>query len=679
MKLRERFCCVCATLVTAACSDAQEWDWVQRFQGDKSAATAVGVDAAQNVYVAGTFAGTNYIGTNRLTGADGGNLFIAKLNPAGEPLWTLTATGTLGKMLVASNGSVFVCGQLWFQSPTTAQWFSNVFVARLDDGNVTWAESLPDGATPGAGMAFAPDESLYVIGATNQAFVRRYTQSGDLLDAFAIQREPFIPLAITIGPGHELYIAGRYRWTREPAYVVDFTALVSFYGELVWTWEPGARAYGWGSQIESIAGTPDGGVVSVGFDSDTLPERFAFVVKHAPDGTKLWRVVGSGYFKKFYSAEAVDVDRRGNVYVTGYAAKSYYNRERLWVLTLSPDGEQISDERIRGYSQRDGNAGAAIAVGKDGAVFVAGTLEGWPMFGTNFMAIGPNAASGFVARRSTILPELLQQRAGDDFVISWPATALPFALQKSDDGGTAWFFVTNVPVQRNWRNEVILTPADDSILYRLTRTNEVAVRHVPRVFAVLGPRDQFIDHTNVVVAGPERPTAFSIGAYYDDLDEDPLSSAWTNLQTGEPLTNSISVRTTARIDNWDEHRPTYYDARLAADTSTFPPGHHSVSVAVSDGVFSVTNSTTFEVLSFDTALQKLRSALEELAINRAGRKAVAFFDAALRAEGHGHKKLTEMRWRHFQRQLQRVTSLSEEERRELSSAAAQIQSVLQTR
>src|ERR1041385_7612576 len=136
MRLGRIFCLLCAILLTGAFIQAQQWDWVQRFSGDGTIGTAVGVDDAQNVYVAGTFTGTNYIGTNRIASDSSNNVFFAKFDPFGMPLWTTTARGGLNKMLVASNGSVFVCGSLTFSDSATAQSISNMFVARLDEGNV---------------------------------------------------------------------------------------------------------------------------------------------------------------------------------------------------------------------------------------------------------------------------------------------------------------------------------------------------------------------------------------------------------------------------------------------------------------------------------------------------------------------------------------------------------------
>jgi hypothetical protein len=49
------------SLLLLFCSSvgAQQWQWVQSFSGEGAISTQVGHDDAQNVYVAGTFRGTN--------------------------------------------------------------------------------------------------------------------------------------------------------------------------------------------------------------------------------------------------------------------------------------------------------------------------------------------------------------------------------------------------------------------------------------------------------------------------------------------------------------------------------------------------------------------------------------------------------------------------------------------
>ena len=163
------------------------------------------------------------------------------------------------------------------------------------------------------------------------------------------------------------------------------------------------------------------------------------------------------------------------------------------------------------------NRGSAIAVDKDGGVIVTGTLEGQTIFGSNRLSYAP--AGGFVARRSTVLPELVQEWRGDVLVLSWPATALPFALQQSEDGGSNWSFVATTPQRDGRRNQTILPAGDGATLFRLLRTNELPILHPPRIFPLSAPGGAFLNHERVVIAGNPDSWLSRLVVYFDDEDE----------------------------------------------------------------------------------------------------------------------------------------------------------------
>jgi hypothetical protein len=212
-------------------------------------------------------------------------------------------------------------------------------------------------------------------------------------------------------------------------------------------------------------------------------------------------------------------------------------------------------------------------------------------------------------------------------------------------------------------------------LFRLFRTNEVPINYPPMIFSssIPAPGIAFLNHTSVAIIGSSRTSAFRIRVHFEDEDDDPLAVSWTNLQTYQPITNDISV--TRIVGAYD----VFYEASVALDASMFPPGRYSVSVSISDGTSTVTQTySDFEVISFEMAFEEFTAALDSLRSDRAGRRAVLFWENYQRARDKGHDKLAEKRWMHFQRQLSRVTSLSEKERGKLSSAAEQVKALLQS-
>jgi hypothetical protein len=81
-----------------------------------------------------------------------------------------------------------------------------------------------------------------------------------------------------------------------------------------------------------------------------------------------------------------------------------------------------------------------------------------------------------------------------------------------------------------------------------------------------------------------------------------------------------------------------------------------------------TNSVRFEVIAFESASAEMRVALESWADERTGRRALAGYDAAMRAESRQRTKTADRLWKRFERRLNRMNKLSEEERGQLLSA-----------
>ena len=103
-------------LLTVARARAELYDWVNRFAGGSSMGESIGLDAGGNVYVAGHFSTNAFIGTNQLVTAGARDIFLARLNPTGAPIWAIAVGGTnddlVRRLVVTTNGTVFMCGTL---------------------------------------------------------------------------------------------------------------------------------------------------------------------------------------------------------------------------------------------------------------------------------------------------------------------------------------------------------------------------------------------------------------------------------------------------------------------------------------------------------------------------------------------------------------------------------------
>ncbi len=140
-------------------------------------ANSVAVDSYGNVYVTGVFASpTLSFGSDTLTNAGDGDMFLAKYDASGNVLWAKSVGGTdfdAGySVAVDSYGNVFVTG--YFSSPVitfgsytltnAGNWYA--FLTKYNaNGNVLWAKSA-GGTDSDLGYSVAVDLSgnVYVTG-----------------------------------------------------------------------------------------------------------------------------------------------------------------------------------------------------------------------------------------------------------------------------------------------------------------------------------------------------------------------------------------------------------------------------------------------------------------------------------------------------------------------------------
>jgi hypothetical protein len=133
--------------------------WSKRFGGPSGqVAYAVALDPANNVFVLGGFHGSIDIGPDSYTssGAPENDLFVAKLDPMGTPLWSrhpgLGGHVSNGGLAASSDGDVVLAasftGTIDFGGgPLTSVGGTDVIVAKLDGaGNHVWSKRFGDAA-----------------------------------------------------------------------------------------------------------------------------------------------------------------------------------------------------------------------------------------------------------------------------------------------------------------------------------------------------------------------------------------------------------------------------------------------------------------------------------------------------------------------------------------------------
>jgi hypothetical protein len=142
----------------------------------------IGIDGAGNVYTNGTFQGTANFdphGTHNLTSAGGDDIFVSKLDGAGNFVWADRMGGPAADdpngIAVSNAGNVYSAGTFQGTSNfnphgtfnmTSTGGANDIFVSKLDPaGNFAWAVHIGSGVNDtGNGVALDGLENVYVVG-----------------------------------------------------------------------------------------------------------------------------------------------------------------------------------------------------------------------------------------------------------------------------------------------------------------------------------------------------------------------------------------------------------------------------------------------------------------------------------------------------------------------------------
>ena len=160
------------------------YQWAKNIGGSNfDAANRIVAEDNGNVYVAGGFIGTadmngSAIGTNNITSAGTGDIFLVKYNNAGIFVWAKKIGGLASESLtaldLAQNGNVYVGGDFFgnirFNSTNndslTSLGNNDVFFAKYDaSGDFVWAKSF--GGTQAddlGGISISADNRIYLSG-----------------------------------------------------------------------------------------------------------------------------------------------------------------------------------------------------------------------------------------------------------------------------------------------------------------------------------------------------------------------------------------------------------------------------------------------------------------------------------------------------------------------------------
>jgi hypothetical protein len=442
--------------------------WTRQAQGTNIAFKAITVDDDGNVYITGSYAGTNSFGLLSPLSSSSDtdyNAFVLKYSPDGEalvarPLGNLTGQESGNAIAVDPNTrAIYVAG--FFDSPLidfagtnilksgiTANGASDIFIAKFaDNGEEVWIRSGT--STQPTLMSAAADSQGHLLVAGT--FINANTSFGTTV------------------------LTNNTPTNRSEIYLVKYDAS----GNLLWARSAGGTNNDTGTGVAADAA---GNIYLTGSSSSsnamfgTIPfvtQRLGdlFLAKYDPQGTALWvrQVAGLGTER----GDAVALDAATNIYVAAsfssttltLGGMTFTNRGVNDILLLKYD----ASGNLTWATNAGGNStdeGFAIAVNPRGIGAIAGLFVSTDaeFSGLHLTNRGQNDA--FLATFG--FPELGAQRSGGQLVFTWPTNGTSYSLESTTNVATGpWSPVTNAPVIINGQKTVTNTASDPRRFFRL--------------------------------------------------------------------------------------------------------------------------------------------------------------------------------------------------------------------
>jgi hypothetical protein len=365
---------------------------------------AMTIDSLGNIYSAGFFTGTvdfdpSPAGVYNLTSSGNKDIFVLKLNAAGELLWCRKMGGTYDdealSIAVDKAGNIYTTGDFKgladFDPDSTKTYnlatavIENIFISKLNaDGNFVWAKSIGAGGRDvGYSIAIDPAENICVTGFFSTTVDFDPSNSGTYNLTSAGIRDCFITV---------LDSSGNFRWAKKVGGTNDdmaFALAINKSGDVFIT----------GIFQNTVDFDPGTGT----FNITTYGNSDVFILKLDSGGNFIWvqRLGGGG---SDY-VNAIALDSSGNIYTTGFFYYAMDFDPDAGTFNLTPKGYPdifISKLNSSGnfiWAKSMGGAGAdargaSIEVDDSGNVYTVGYYSGTVDFdpGTGIYNLGSNGS-----------------------------------------------------------------------------------------------------------------------------------------------------------------------------------------------------------------------------------------------------------------------------------------------
>lgn len=368
-------------IATTLSAQTMAFDWVRQMGGvSYNNGSSIVLDAAGNVYTTGSFQGTADfdpgVGVFNLTAVGAGDIFISKLDAAGNFIWAKQMGGTTtdeGRSItVDAAGNVYTTGHFTgtadFDPGTssynlTAAADMDIFISKLDPmGDFVWAKQM--GAS-----SFDIGQAIEVDAVGNVYTTGFFYNTVDFDPGVGTYN-------LSATSGHDMFIlklntAGDFVWVRQMG-----GSTIHFGLDL--KVDPSGNVYTTGHFRETVDFDPGIGI----YNLTSAGEQDIFVHKLDPSGNFVWTKQFEGTGND--GGQSLAVDASGNVYTTGYFQGTAdfdpgtgvfdftsVGDADIFVSKLDPSGHFVWAKQLSGSSFA---VGSAITVGTTGDVYVSGAF-----------------------------------------------------------------------------------------------------------------------------------------------------------------------------------------------------------------------------------------------------------------------------------------------------------------
>jgi hypothetical protein len=291
------------------------------------------------------------VGTTRSFGAGGSDVLLVKVNADGDTVWTRTYGGAnddagLSVLEVASGGGYMVAGK----TQTFGGGGDDVYLLRVDpDGDTLWTRTYGGPSDDmGKSLRRTHDGGYVIAGNTNSfgaggtdVYLIRTDSDGDTLWTRAFGTATTERgYSVDETSDHGYIICGTRRNPVGPAAMDAYIVRVSADGESLWT-----KTYGVGDVNEylfEIREISPGVYMAAGEHQEFAIPGEAWLVRMDAAGDTVWtKWYSPGWFWDCAGASSMDLTNDGGYVLAGYAGNCEFMQQSFYIVKTDANGDTM--------------------------------------------------------------------------------------------------------------------------------------------------------------------------------------------------------------------------------------------------------------------------------------------------------------------------------------------------